>query len=66
VTEERFGPYRLEELIGRGGMGEVFRAVDTGKDRVIAKRLPAGLGADARFRERFRREAALAAQLSPI
>jgi serine/threonine protein kinase, bacterial len=62
---ERFGPYRLDELIGRGGMGEVYRAFDTVKERVVAvKRLPAELAADAEFKARFRHEVALAAQLA--
>ena len=65
ARRERFGPYRLDALIGRGGMGEVFRALDTQRDRVVAvKRLPQQFATDPEYRERFRREAALAAKLS--
>jgi serine/threonine protein kinase/pimeloyl-ACP methyl ester carboxylesterase len=64
VEAELFGPYRLDELIGKGGMGEVFRAYDIRRDRAVAlKRLPLALGADAEFVARFRREAAAAARL---
>ncbi len=62
---ERFGPYRLDALIGRGGMGEVHRALDTQRDRIVAvKRLQQHLAADPEYRNRFRRESALAAKLS--
>ena len=60
-----FGRYRLVELLGRGGMGDVWRAYDTVTDRVVAvKVLPAHLANDQTFQERFRREARAAAGLN--
>ncbi|HEY2193852.1 MAG TPA: serine/threonine-protein kinase [Actinomycetospora sp.] len=59
------GRYRLEELLGRGGMGEVWRAYDTGRERTVGlKLLLQPLAHDAEFVARFRREARLAARLS--
>lgn len=64
MQAEWFGPYRLEKLIGRGGMGEVFRAMDTARKRVVAlKRLPTNLAADPSYQSRFRSESEIAAQL---
>jgi serine/threonine protein kinase len=57
-----FGRYRLVKVLGRGGMGEVWRAYDTDTDRVVAfKVLPPHLAQDSGFSERFRREAHAAA-----
>ena len=56
MEPEIFGPYRLDGLIGRGGMGEVHRAFDTAKKRTVAlKRLRRELADDADFQRRFRR-----------
>jgi eukaryotic-like serine/threonine-protein kinase len=57
--------YELRARIGRGGMGEVYEAVDRRLDRTVAvKVLRAELAADRRFPTRFRREARTVAGLS--
>ena len=64
MTPRQFGHYELESLVGVGGMGEVWRANDTRRDRIVAlKLLPEALGNDPDFINRFRRESHVAARL---
>ena len=57
--------YRVEEEIGRGGMGVVYRAVDTRLGRTVAiKMLPAASTADAARHRRFVQEARSASALN--
>jgi beta-lactam-binding protein with PASTA domain/tRNA A-37 threonylcarbamoyl transferase component Bud32 len=59
------GRYELSELLGRGGMAEVRRAVDQRLGRSVAvKQLRADLAVDPTFQARFRREAQSAAGLN--
>src|SRR5262245_56245370 len=62
---EQLGHYQIQSLIGKGGMGEVYRALDTKLDREVAiKLLPDSLSADADRLARFEREASVLAQLN--
>ena len=61
----RLGPYEIVAGIGSGGMGEVYRARDTGLQRDVAiKTLPAGVADDPGRRARFEREAQTISRLS--
>ena len=63
-ADRRIGPYRLEGILGQGGMGAVHAAYDERLDRRVAlKRVLAGED-DPERRKRLRREARTAAQLA--
>jgi len=65
VVGAQFGPYRVESLLGVGGMGAVYRATDTVLARQVAiKILPADVAADPEWVARFRREAQALAALN--
>jgi serine/threonine protein kinase len=60
-----FGRYQLITILGRGGMGDVWRAFDTVTERMVAiKVLPGQYGGDETYQKRFRREAKAAAGLN--
>ncbi|MEZ7858515.1 MAG: serine/threonine protein kinase, partial [Aquiluna sp.] len=59
------GRYRLGELVGRGGMAEVFEGYDTRLGRTVAiKLLKSDLANDANFEARFRQEAQASARMA--
>ena len=61
----KLGPYEIQWLIGRGGMGEVYRATDTRLHRPVAiKVLPAELTSSASALDRLQREAQTASILN--
>ncbi|MBZ5575399.1 MAG: protein kinase [Acidobacteriia bacterium] len=58
MDSKRLGPYQIVAPLGAGGMGEVYRAIDTRLDRTVAiKVLPAALSSDQVALDRFTREA---------
>ena len=61
----RLGPYEIVAPLGRGGMGEVYRARDPRLSRDVAiKALPAEFARDPERLARFRREAQTLAALN--
>src|SRR5258706_4852609 len=64
IAPRRFGKYELQERLGRGGMAEVWKALDTQLQRYVAiKVLQANLQADPNFVSRFTHEAQVIAAL---
>src|SRR3989449_4012264 len=59
TTGTQIGPYKIEAALGAGGMGEVYRAVDTRLKRTVAIKV-----AKENFGERFEREARAIAALN--
>src|SRR5262249_14282282 len=60
---ERFGRYRIERKLGKGGMGSVYLAHDTQLDRPVALKVPNFAGDEPEVLARFYREARAAALL---
>ncbi|MFH1232123.1 MAG: protein kinase [Planctomycetota bacterium] len=64
-SNTQLGQYRIIEVIGRGGMGIVYKAVDETLNRIVAiKLLPSELLQRKEFKERFIREAQITSKLT--
>ncbi len=64
LSGTKLGTYEVGEVLGRGGMGEVYKGHQTGLDRTVAiKILPPELAKNIEFRARFEREAKTVASL---
>ena len=64
MIPRQVGSYRIDRLLGVGGMGEVYLAYDTDRDRYVAlKLLPEALSGDEEYLRRFQRESHIAARL---
>ena len=61
---ERLGPYEIGEKLGEGGMGQVFRAIDTRLNRPVAIKFLSPGVADDTGRRRFQQEARTASSLN--
>src|SRR5579864_4633600 len=61
---QRIGPYQVLEKLGQGGMGVVYKAVDTRLDRIVALKVLSRSDGSATDRSRFLREAKAASALN--
>jgi serine/threonine-protein kinase len=65
MGDEFIGNYRIVEKLGEGGMGVVYKAVETVLERPVAiKMLPSELSRDATLMQRFQAEARAQANLN--
>ena len=61
----KLGPYEIQSVLGSGGMGEVYRALDTRLDRTVAlKILPSAFSTDPDRLHRFQHEAKILSTLN--
>src|SRR5260370_219111 len=64
ASNAQIGVYRIELRLGEGGMGTVYRALDTKLNRMVAIKFLSDERADAAARRRFQREAQMASSLN--